>query len=226
MCMCMLFVYVCIYIYVYIYIYNLPAGRDRLALGARSRRDERTELSHLRITAVRVGNSALHLTSYTTLHTLHSTWHATHDALHTTRFTLRAMRYTLHTTLYSAQHNTQFTQHKPHKARKHTQHNTPQHNMASQHAHATTRDVVYYGRNIAHLSSDLSIRPVFISSIWKNGPSPWEIWASKGHAEVSTSKLSGMRDYIHIHMLYTIYIYIRGAIYYIHIHMPAGEDPQ
>ena len=35
------------------------------------------------------------------------------------------------------------------------------------------------------------IRPVFKGSIWKNGPSPWEIWILKGHFEVKIS--SGSR---------------------------------
>ena len=32
----------------------------------------------------------------------------------------------------------------------------------------------------------------FQSSIWKNGPSPWEIWTSKGHFEVKISNVSGL----------------------------------
>ena len=30
-------------------------------------------------------------------------------------------------------------------------------------------------------------RPVFKSSIWKNGPSPWESWTFEGHVEVKIS---------------------------------------
>ena len=38
------------------------------------------------------------------------------------------------------------------------------------------------------------LRPVFKSSIWKNGPCLWEIWTSKGHSEVNISSGSGIRD--------------------------------
>ena len=38
------------------------------------------------------------------------------------------------------------------------------------------------------------VRPVFKSSIWKNGLSPWDIRAFKGHLEVTISEGSGIRD--------------------------------
>ena len=38
------------------------------------------------------------------------------------------------------------------------------------------------------------LRSVFKSSIWKNGPSPWEIWAFKRHVEASISNGSGIWD--------------------------------
>ena len=40
----------------------------------------------------------------------------------------------------------------------------------------------------------LLTRPVFDSSIWKNGPSPWEIGTFKGQVEVKISNGSGIWD--------------------------------
>ena len=40
----------------------------------------------------------------------------------------------------------------------------------------------------------LLIRPAFKSSIWKTGPSAWEIWTFKGHLEVGISNGSGIWD--------------------------------
>ena len=40
----------------------------------------------------------------------------------------------------------------------------------------------------------LGPRPVFNSSIWKNGPGPWEIRTFKGQFEVSISNGSGSSD--------------------------------
>ena len=38
------------------------------------------------------------------------------------------------------------------------------------------------------------VRPVFKSSIWETGCSPWEIRTFKGHLEVNISDGSGIRD--------------------------------
>ena len=41
---------------------------------------------------------------------------------------------------------------------------------------------------------EVTIRQVFKSWIWKNWPSPLDIWTFKGHIEVSISNGSGIRD--------------------------------
>ena len=83
-------------------------------------------------------------------------------------------------------------------------------------------------------------RPVFKSSIWRNGPSPWEIWTFGGHAEANTSNVCGFLDpqlvilrsesartgcdhiYIYIYIYICVYMYMCIYIYiciYIYMHI-------